>query len=94
MSVLPVTLSHRVLPMLPSTSPHSRSPVLGRTMPATSLAISDAEVLPEEPDEAELLVSVAVLIRFFTSSSTPYVHRSPVALFRIRRSICPASLVV
>ena len=60
------------------------------------------ELFPEEPlpePEEPLPVRVprmelALTARFFTSSSTPYFHKSPVTSFRIRRSICPCSFSV
>ena len=60
------------------------------------------ELFPEEPfpePEEPLPVRVprmepALTARFFTSSSTPYFHRSPVTSFRIRRSIFPCSFSV
>ena len=60
------------------------------------------ELFPEElsPEPEEPLpvrvprMEPALTARFFTSSSTPYFHRSPVTSFRIRRSICPCSFSV
>ena len=50
---------------------------------------------PEEPLPVRVpRMELALKARFFTSSSTPYFHRSPVTSFRIRRSICPCSFSV
>ena len=50
---------------------------------------------PEEPLPVRVpRMELALTARFFTSSSTPYFHRSPVTSFRIRRSICPCSFSV
>ena len=50
---------------------------------------------PEEPLPVRVpRMEPALTARFFTSSSTPYFHRSPVTSFRIRRSICPCSFSV
>ena len=50
--------------------------------------------LPPEPPVKPPRMEPALMARFFTSSSTPYFHRSPVTSFRIRRSICPCSFSV
>ena len=55
------------------------------------------ELLPEPEEPLPVRVprmELALTARFFTSSSTPYFHRSPVTSFRIRRSICPCSFSV
>ena len=71
------------------------------------LVVPPVEPEPEEPSPVEPLpepeeplpvrvprMELALKARFFTSSSTPYFHRSPVTSFRIRRSICPCSFSV
>ena len=99
-----------VLSSEPSMTPHRISLVVGtstsRRSSVTVVVLVVLPVLPElspeellpEPEEP-LPVRVprmepALTARFFTSSSTPYFHRSPVTSFRIRRSICPCSFSV
>ena len=55
------------------------------------------ELLPEPEEPLPVRVprmELALTARFFTSSSTPYFHKSPVTSFKIRRSICPCSFSV
>ena len=73
--MLLVTLSHRVLPMLPSTSPYSRVLVEGITLftaPATRSEALEPVVLEVDESEPVFVVELAaVLMRLVTSSSTP-----------------------
>ena len=73
--MLLVTLSHRVLPMLPSTRPYSRVLVEGITLstaPTTrSEALEPVVLEVDEPEPVFVVELAAVLMRLVTSSSTP-----------------------
>ena len=80
--MLDVRLCQRVEPMLPSTMPHKISLVVGRTMSFTSETIWPSDLLVvvvvvelsesvREDFTLESTLSPTVVVRFFTSSSTP-----------------------